>query len=420
MGQQQAPQAHPQATRRRALSLGHEHAHRHKAQPKPRLPQRQGLPHADHRSHRQPQAQARPTPATPPQRHHQTKHQHRALGRQAPATEQGIGQGRPGAQGPSRQRGGPAQAPPPAPAIGPAPPSPHTPHAQCRPSGDVQTRNAHQVRHASGAKQLPIARANGGLIAHQQGQGHPHRWRSQRGRWQRRLPAVTQAFAPSLQPHPGLHRPLGGVPRPGRRQTLRHGVVAARADPSPAPHLVRPGAQLHIVAQRIEHPMGRLHPHRPRPNLAHPRWAGWLVVAWRVRHRDPQPRGELHAWATVEPVGRMRGQHEPPAPRAGLRQADHLALHPQSMPLHLGRQLLLGLGQRPRIGPRPSPCAHPRRGMHTGHQTTPHPLPPAPAARRQTRAPSRPGRPAPQAPQHPQPTQASHALDQRRMRQVGL
>ena len=308
---------------------GKQHTDRHKAEPKARLPQSPWVEQDHHRTSGQPNLGPGPAPPAGRQNRDQAQHPDGALRRNAPAAEHGIQHRQPQTSPTRGLIGRHPQTPGGAPAVA-APPNPSHPH-RTQPSkhGHMQSRNADQMGHAGGPKNIPISALNAGLIAHQQGadQARPL------GVWDARL----DAFAHPLTPL--CHRVLpGGFHANGRR------ICAACPHIAGGPQVLLPHPQFKIKAVGIDLSVGLFEPHHHAPTLTR-----LQVRCLTMLLKTPAPRipTQQHLWwqghAFTLPVGRLNGQAKTQAVFGALRQGRDHAHHRHITPFQMRRQQAFGM-----------------------------------------------------------------------------
>ena len=354
-----------------------QHCHSHKTQPESRLPQCPRVHHNHHGAGQQPYLWPRPAAPTQLQRSNGRQHQHGALRGHAPATEERIGTRQQNTchQGRRGGRDGQAQT------RRTAPQPPHHQRRQPGKQGDMQTRDAHQMRHAGGAKHIPVGAVNRTLVTRHQGGHHasdPH------------LPRIPCCSTAGKAGHDGiahrLARTLDGVP-PGAAEPHRRQVVGTGAHIARGLHALLPHPELVVETVGVACPMGGLQAHRHFPALARPQRWGLPQCIGRLRHlqrriavpRHIHQRGQCHRSAL--PKRSLNFQAQAHAHFVHLRHGSDHAGHPQVTPFQPRGQRMGGIGtgtqpahgkqgQRPRAGrkahgPRTAPAPLSSQGCMT-------------------------------------------------------
>ena len=331
-----------------------QHPHGHKAQPEPCLPQRPGVGQHHGSAGQQPHLRPGPAAAAELQGRHHRQHGHRALRGHTPAAEQRVAacqhhathQGR---RGRRYRHAQPGRTPP---------QQPHQGSGQPGKQGDVQARNAHQVRHARGAEDVPICPVNGPLVARDQGGHHPGHalggclfvYRSAAGQ------ALKDGVAYRLAPL--LHRVL-----PGGTQPLGGLIFRASAHIARGLHALLPQPQFVVKAVRVAQPVGRFqaHGHAPAFSCAQlGRLALQIDQALGVtqhaavpghinqrRHLGRRARalggaGAARIGRGIRPIGRLHLQAQAHPGLGALGHGCHHGSDAHVLPFHRRRQALPG------------------------------------------------------------------------------
>ena len=262
----------------------------------------------------------------------------------------------------------------------PAPQPPHHPRRQPGQHGDVQARDAHQVRHTGDAKQVPVVAFDGRLVAHGQRRQHA----GHRRRVDPRLDGVAPVLARPLDPRSSAVL-----------QTSGH-ITGPAAHTAAGPDALLKQPQLQVRAVRVQAAVGLLQAGGQLPALPRPDRLGGAtehgVVVEAPVPAQRHPARHLHGLAQV--ARRLHLKHKPRAFGPLLRQRCHRAHQRQILafqrrwqcvkPPHLRAQVGGAPGQRQgRQGPQrqtpPTAAAAPGQGpQQEGWRRQPGPVRPAP------------------------------------------
>ena len=238
---------------RRLAPGGEQHAHGHETEPEAGLHQRPGIDGHHRGAGKQPDLGPGPAARAQAQQRDAGKHPDRALGGHAPAAEHRIGGGERQAACQCGMLRGPGEA-----QRGTAAPEPaHDESRRPGEHGHVQARDAHEVRDAGGAEDVPVGAFDGALVAHDQRGQHAGQPLVRHPRIQGRAHRLPQL--------------LDGV-RPAAREQPRRCIARAGADVAGRLQVLLPQPQLVVEAVRIDLAVRRLQADRELPAFARPQF----------------------------------------------------------------------------------------------------------------------------------------------------